>query len=81
VCVYFNNTYPDTLLWFILNCHQDIDHLTTKEEKQTRVIYPFKRSRVPDSEREHTHSNRHLDTSWVLSFSDQIVFHRNSRWL
>jgi len=24
-CVYFNNTYPDTLLWFIPNCHQDID--------------------------------------------------------
>jgi len=23
--VYFNNTYPDTLLWFITNCHQDID--------------------------------------------------------
>jgi len=23
--VYFNDTYPDTLLWFIPNCHQDID--------------------------------------------------------
>jgi len=23
--VYFNNTYPDTLLWFTPNCHQDID--------------------------------------------------------